>query len=148
MDYWVFMRKRCDEDSTEDSLVKYAKQYAAHGLPAYMLKRPAAAVAGEGQPQEKEPEKADMCSSVLEKEEDGEAKGEASEVEKKSNCEAKGEVEEKESDCKAKGEAEEEEKESIRATCLPAFWRTTATCVPAFWRTRAASSRSEARCHH
>ena len=111
------MRKRCDEDSTEDSLVKYAKQYAAHGLPAreqyaYMLKRPAAAVAAEGQPQEKEPEKADMCSSVLDKEEDGEAKGEASEVEKKSNCEAKGEVEEKESDCKAKGEAEEEEKES------------------------------------
>jgi hypothetical protein len=129
MNYWVFMRNRCDEDSTEDSLVKYTKQYAAHGLPAreryaYILKRPAAVVAAEGQPQEKEPEKADvdsadadkeeadMCSGVVEKEEDGEVKGEASEVEKKSNCEAKGEVEEKESDCKAKGEAEEEEKES------------------------------------
>ena len=124
MDQWVFMRNRCDEDSTENSLVKHAKQYAAHGPPAYMLKRPAAAVAAEGQPQEKEPEKADVCSGVLEKEEDGDAdkekadmcsgvlEKEASEVEKKSTCEAKGEVEEKESKCKAKGEAEEEEKES------------------------------------
>ena len=108
------MRKRCDEDSAEDGIIKHAKQYAACGLPAreqyaYMLKRPAAAVAAEGQPQKKEPEKADMWSSVLEKEVYGEAKGEASEVEKKSNCEAKGEVEEKESDCKAMGEAEEEE---------------------------------------
>jgi hypothetical protein len=121
MDDWVFMRNRCDEDSTEDSLVKYAKQYAAHGLPvreqyACMLKRPAAAVAAEGQPQEKEPEKADVDSADADKEKadmcSGALEKEASEVEKKSNCEAKGEVEEKESDYKAKGEVEEKERES------------------------------------
>ena len=95
-DYWTFMSIRCDTKSSEDTIIKYAKLYAACGL-ITSRKRPAAAL--EAQDQEsyhaanKEEGSASGSGVLLTTE--GEAKvrkTEAKEQEKVSYCEPTGKV--------------------------------------------------------
>ena len=96
-EYWVWMRNRCDENSSDDHITKSAKRYASHGSVA-MLKKPAAA------------QEVDLqCSGVPEEEEKGFNSSPVEEV----NSQCSGVPEEDEGN-EVQKEVLEEEKEEVK----------------------------------